>query len=133
MATTEKTLPNGRLARSWTDRDAVDVLRVNVEAPDEILRQHDRFGRSLTTYAVLATDERTARMDAALQEMVLPPEDGQDRIAQVLDLLTVIAERQVVIELKLDALTAAWTGAAPKPRASDRASSAFRAPGRSRT
>lgn len=89
----EKTLPNGRLARPWTNQDGVDVLRVTVEHPDEMLRQFDRHGRSLTTYALLQTAETTERMADQLAGLVSPPE-GEDRLAQVLDLLAAIAESQ---------------------------------------
>ena len=86
----QKTLPNGRLTRSWTNQDGVDVLRVNVE-PDELLRQFDCHGRSLTTYALLQTAETAERMAGQLEEMVSPT-DGEDRLAQMLELLVAIAE-----------------------------------------
>jgi predicted transcriptional regulator len=88
----EKTLPSGRLSRSWTNQDGVDVLRVNVE-PDELLRHFDRHGRSLTTYALLQTAETAERMAGQIAELVSPTE-GEDRLAQVIDLLQAIAENQ---------------------------------------
>ena len=91
----QKTLPNGRLTRSWTNQDGVDVLRVNVE-PDELLRQFDCHGRSLTTYALLQTAETAERMAGQLEELV-SPQEGEDRLAQVIDLLQAVAESQKVL------------------------------------
>ena len=89
----EMTLASGRLTRSWTTQDPVDVLHVNVEHPDEMLKHFDRHGRSLTTYALLRTSETTERIAEQLAEMVSPT-DGEDRLAQVLELLGAIAESQ---------------------------------------
>ena len=89
----EKTLASGRLTRSWTIQDPVDVLHVNVEHPDEMLKHFDQHGRSLTTYALLRTSETTERMAEQLDELVAPQE-GADRLAQMMELLVAIAESQ---------------------------------------
>lgn len=92
----EKTLPSGRLTRSWTNQDPVDVLRVTVEHPDELLRQFDRHGRSLTTFALLQTAETAEKMAGQLAELVAPPE-GEDRLARLVELLEAVAANQAVV------------------------------------
>ena len=91
----QKTLPNGRLTRSWTNQDGVDVLRVNVE-PDELLRRFDRHGRSLAAYTLFQTAETAERMAGQLAELVSPPE-GEDRLARVVELLEAIAANQATV------------------------------------
>ena len=102
----EKTLASGRLTRSWTTQDPVDVLRVNVEHPDELLRQFDCHGRSLTTYALLQTAETAERMAGQLEELV-SPQEGEDRLAQMLELLVAIAEGQARADRRMAGMEAA--------------------------
>ena len=112
----QKTLPNGRLTRSWTNQDGVDVLRVNVE-PDELLRQFDRHGRSLTTYALLQTAETAERMAGQLAELVSPAE-GEDRLARMIELLEAIAESQARMEAILARIAAGSSApSSPAPSA----------------
>ena len=104
----DKTLPNGRLARPWRSEDTNRVLHATAEHPDEILRQYHRFGRSLTTYAILHTEETTDLLHRMVDKLVSPP-DGEDRIAGILELLTAIATSQQSIAASQTRLEARLT------------------------
>ena len=86
----------------WGDTEIEDIL--HGDRPAEQAREADRKGLTGYTYAALKAADRTRRIEAKLDELAAPPAEGQDRIAQLLDLLSALAEAQLRTEAKLDTL-----------------------------
>lgn len=89
----------------WSVEDLREILNGSVADPQvqELLRTADRKGLSPVSFAALRA-AATADSLTPLLELLEPPQEGEDRMEQMLRALEAVAERLDRIEAKVDAL-----------------------------
>ena len=89
----------GRRVQPWQTHDLREHL--SGTRPEEELRQSDH--RGLTPIAAAAMQAATTSQ-AILDTLVTAGEEGEDPLAQLLDAMERLAERQAMMDMKLDRL-----------------------------
>jgi hypothetical protein len=105
--------------RLWS-LDIIDEILAGTRDP-RLLRTADRKGMTAASYAAMAGARAADRLMPLLQ-LLEAPEEGEDRIALLQQTLSALAEAQLRLEAKLDAVIVLLTDAASSRPGSGQAS-----------